>query len=138
MTIKELQNNAYKNACEKGFHDKETNIGESLMLIVSELGEALEADRKGLYTSTRLINLYRAQEGEKDPVSFSKLLMGKTSEEHLAVFRAYIKDTFEDELADVVIRIADLCGALEISLEDHIRIKMCYNESRENLHGKRY
>ncbi len=31
---------------EKGFHQKEKNIGEVLMLIVSELSEALDAHRK--------------------------------------------------------------------------------------------
>lgn len=34
-------------AREKGFWDKERNVGEMLMLIVSELGEAVEAHRKG-------------------------------------------------------------------------------------------
>ena len=33
-------------AREKGFWDKERNVGEMLMLIVSELGEAIEAHRK--------------------------------------------------------------------------------------------
>lgn len=32
---------------EKGFWDKERNVGEMLMLIVSELGEAVEAHRHG-------------------------------------------------------------------------------------------
>ena len=34
-------------ARDKGFWDKKRNVGEMLMLIVSELGEAIEAHRKG-------------------------------------------------------------------------------------------
>ncbi len=34
-------------ACDKGFWDKKRNVGEMLMLIVSELGEAIEAHRGG-------------------------------------------------------------------------------------------
>ena len=33
-------------AREKGFWDKERNVGEMLMLVVSELGEAIEAHRR--------------------------------------------------------------------------------------------
>jgi hypothetical protein len=46
MTIKKMQDKAFANALKHGFHHKGQNIGEMLMLIVSELGEALEADRR--------------------------------------------------------------------------------------------
>lgn len=45
-TIKELQKIIHNIAKEKGFWDEDRNDGELLMLIVSELGEALEALRK--------------------------------------------------------------------------------------------
>jgi len=35
------------NAKEKGFWEDERNVGEMLMLVVSELGEAIEAHRTG-------------------------------------------------------------------------------------------
>lgn len=35
----------HRNSREKGFWDKERNVGEALMLIVTELGEACEAHR---------------------------------------------------------------------------------------------
>lgn len=40
------------------------------------------------------------------------------------------------ELADAVIRIADLCGYLEIDLDQIIKLKMDYNEKRPYKHGK--
>jgi len=39
------------------------------------------------------------------------------------------------EMADAVIRIADLCGALELDLEGAINRKMAYNRTRPHRHG---
>lgn len=40
-----------------------------------------------------------------------------------------------EELADVVIRVGDLCGYLGIDLEDAVLRKMAYNETRPYRHG---
>ena len=45
---------------------------------------------------------------------------------------------FGVELADAVIRIADLCGSLGIDLEEAILLKMNYNKNRPYLHGKKF
>ena len=42
------------------------------------------------------------------------------------------------ELADAVIRIADLCGYMGIDLEAAIREKMAYNATRPHKHGKNF
>lgn len=91
----------HKIAKEKGFWDKDRNVGEMLMLVVTELGEALEAHR------TNQFGL-----------------------EH--------KDTFEDEVADVFIRLFDFCGGLNIDVEKQIEWKLNYNKKRPRLHGKEY
>lgn len=39
------------------------------------------------------------------------------------------------ELADTIIRVADMCGALGIDLEHAIEIKNHWNELRPNRHG---
>ena len=105
----------HEDAKRKGFWDSEHETGTLLMLCVSELSEALEADRKG-----RVANLDKFDKG---------IARGD-------IFETYIKDTFEDELADTVIRILDLCGARGIDLERHINLKLKYNRSRERMHGK--
>lgn len=41
------------------------------------------------------------------------------------------------ELADIVIRVGDLCGALGIDLEAMVSLKMQYNATRTHRHGGR-
>ncbi len=48
------------------------------------------------------------------------------------------KDTFEDEIADTIIRLCDLCGELNIDIEKQIAWKMEYNKKREHKHGKNF
>lgn len=42
---------------------------------------------------------------------------------------------FQIELADALIRILDLCGALGIDIEEAVRVKHAYNETRSHRHG---
>lgn len=98
----------------RGFWDGDKNIGELLMLVVSELGEALEADRKGKH------------------IDISQLEPGTY------IFKDIVKDTFEDEIADAIIRLFDLCGGLGIDISRHITEKLDYNATRGDKHGKRY
>ena len=46
LSLNELAKLCHSIAVEKGFWEKERNLGEALMLIVTELGEAMEAYRK--------------------------------------------------------------------------------------------
>ena len=133
MTINELCKSTHQNAKDKGFWDKERNIGELLMLINSELAEALEAHRKDRWTKGYDIQMMRdldVFDGEPDQYSVSA---GFKED-----FEKNVKDTFEDEIADAFIRLADLCGGLNIDIESHIACKMAYNKTRERLHGKAY
>jgi NTP pyrophosphatase (non-canonical NTP hydrolase) len=43
-----------------------------------------------------------------------------------------------EELADAVLRIADLCGAYRINLEECLKVKMIKNLGRRPMHGKLY
>ena len=47
--LNELAQEVHKGNVERGFYEGEKNIGEILMLIVSEVSEALEADRAGIH-----------------------------------------------------------------------------------------
>ena len=97
MKINELSYEAHETALEKGWWDEERSIGELLMLIVTEVAEACEADRKGDY------------------------------------------ENFKEEIADVYIRLGDLCGHLGIDIEKEIIKKTEFNKKRSYRHGgKKY
>jgi len=120
-TLNQLRDEIHEYAINKGFWDNQRETGTLLMLCVSELAEAMEADRNVLYADLELI--------EKDKENFIDFKWS---------FENSIKDTFEDELADTIIRILDLCGAKGIDIEKHIELKMKYNATRERMHGKKY
>ncbi len=125
MTIKALVKKAYQTAVDKGFYNKATSVPEKLMLIVTELGEACEAHRTGRLCRGNTWLFFKVWEDNNN--SFPENL-----------FKEEIKNTLEDELADVFIRLGDLCGYLKIDIEKHIETKMAYNETREHKHGKEY
>jgi NTP pyrophosphatase (non-canonical NTP hydrolase) len=122
MTINSTAKIIHENARNKGFFDTPKNIGEMLCLIHSEVSEALEADRKDRYTTASI----RAVNGWHDDKYFCES------------FVTNVKDNFEDELADVMIRVMDLAAFKVIDLEEHIRAKMRFNATREFKHGKKY
>ncbi len=53
-------------------------------------------------------------------------------------FEDFIKDSFEDELADIIIRTAELAMSMGIDLQAHVEAKMAYNAGRPYKHGKDY
>lgn len=105
INLNELRNIAYKTACEHGFHDKRLSEEHCLCLVISELMEAVEADRKGKRADRESFNSSYEDEEPHDDVNFKYC------------FEKYIKDTIPDELSDAVIRLLDLAGLRGISLE---------------------
>ena len=137
MEIKELQKEIHQNNVAKGFwEDKETNnVPELLMLCVSELSEALEAHSKGRMNRLRVFN----QDLGYARVTIEDFTEGNENLRWLKNrFETEIKDTFEDEIADTVIRLLDLSEGLGIDLETHIRLKLQYNKTRPYKHNKAY
>lgn len=134
--INELAKQVHENAKQKGFFEKEKNIGEMLCLIHSEVSEALEADR--------IDNYFNAETNCNKNKDFSKTggwafdIVESNEEAWLNWFRAEVKNTFQDELADIMIRVMDLAAFKGIDLEKHIALKMRYNSMREHKHGKAY
>lgn len=115
--LNKLRNEIHDNAVEKGFWEKE-DLFKSILLVISEVCEGVEALRCNKRVGFEWID-YMIEKGfDKD------------------IFESKVKDTFEDEIADTIIRLLDICGHLDIDIDTHIRLKMEYNSSREKLHGK--
>lgn len=124
----------HANVLAKGFTEKQP-IATKLMLIVSELSEALEADRRNKHADfDRFGKVYDC--GMEDLKGFDS--PNKEAAAYAAAFRCSIKDTFEDEIADAFLRLMDLCGEYNIDIETHIKMKSEYNKLRPAKHGKSY
>ena len=125
LTITTLVQEAHEDAVKHGFWDNPPEFGTSIALIHSELSEALEEMRAG----------NRIRPGaEIPPVYYS----GGGYVATAPTACAKKPEGYATELADAVIRIADLCGYMGIDLAAVIREKMEYNATRPYKHGKKF
>lgn len=125
-TINELAKEVHQNAVEKGFYERPKNLGEMIALMHSELSEALEADREDNYMIP--------EKGESDIATINQ----QDDEDFKSMYAGFVKGNFEEEMADIVIRVMDLCAWKGIDLEQHILAKMRFNSMRKKYHGKKY
>lgn len=123
-----LRDEAYKIACEHGFHDTELSNEHFLCLVISELMEAVEADRRG-----KNADIAKFKEWQENRISLKKSGRTKRFKED---FDAFIKDSVEDELADAIIRLLDLAGLRGITIECFSEIDIY--ESTESCNGESF
>ena len=116
--VQELIKRAYSIAATHGFHEVDRSNAHWLMLVVSEIGEMVEADRK-----SRRVKLHG--DDLDNTLRFN---------DFAPTFELFVKDTLEDELADVVIRICDFLGTRHI--EPLILEKTSTSDDWANLWGK--
>ncbi|MDD2962553.1 MAG: hypothetical protein PHQ65_12030 [Bacteroidales bacterium] len=133
--LNELSKQIHENAKSKGFFDNERNLGEMLCLIHSEVSEALEAVRTDNYYSNCCDEQKWFIKGMADKNYGATFNDDSFFKEQ---FENRVKNSFEDELADVVIRVLDLCAFKDIDIESHIKAKMRYNALRPHKHGKAF
>lgn len=114
--LNSLKKNSHRNAISKSFYDAAFDVddilrqegrddladaaaeafhAQKMLLIVSEVVEAMEARRKGL-------------------------------------------DTFEEEIADAQIRLADYAGYSNVDMGEEVVRKMEKNAKRSDLHGNNF
>ena len=89
MNYNRLAEEAHENAVNHGFWEEKWSNEHCLMLVITEISEMVEAHRVNRKANTAAYNdMSNEQNG----------------------FERYIKNTMEDEMADIVIRLADLAG----------------------------
>jgi hypothetical protein len=102
----------HANAIAKGFYPenpKDRNDKEMLMLIICELSEAVEAHREN-----------RWMDGRQGIIPEE---LAKYPQEFEVNFKAWVKDTVEDEMADALIRILDFSEHIGLVFsEDNLSI----------------
>lgn len=103
----ELAQKVHANAVAKGFYKNELSVEHYMMLVITEIAELIEADRKDLYANS---------------IHYSLCMCGVLDEDlewtHKEYFEKYIKNSKEDEFADIAIRLYDLAGYLGVDLKD--------------------
>ena len=122
MSFNDLRDEVFKIACDHGFHDIQLSDEHCLMLVITELSEAVEADRK-----SKNADIAKFNEWQGNLLSFSESTrIARFNED----FEAYIKNSVADELADTVIRLLDLAGMRNIDLNDRFVISYIVSKKK--------
>ena len=95
-TLNRYAKDCHQRAVAKGFWYEPHSVGHYLMLVVSELSEAVEADRIGKWAKL-----------DPDTIDTLQRIAGAP---YAQEFLREVKDRVEDEIADAVIRLLDLLG----------------------------
>ena len=101
MNYNNLAEEAHENAVKHGFWETKVSNEHCLMLVITEIAEMVEAHRVCRKAKTAAYN-----DMPNKQIGFEK----------------FIKNTMEDEMADIVIRLADLAGALGV---DFTKMQPC-------------
>lgn len=98
--LKELAERIYENACAHDWHDKKMSAEHWLCLVMTEVAEAVEADRNRKRASRKMFEQILQLSGKDN------------SENWECYFKLFIKNSLEDEFADIVIRLLDMANEI--------------------------
>ena len=120
--LKELSDKIHSNSINKGFWNTELSDEHCLCLVISELMEAVEADRKQKYAD---VEKFKERTINYDEKNYSVYFEN--------YFKLFIKDTTSDELADAYIRLLDLVSARNIELNFKYKYPKFKGSFTENI-----
>lgn len=116
MDLQKLSQEAFETAKAHGWHDEEQPDETYLMLIITEIAEAVQADRKDKHADVDKFKEYKTYYGTFLPSEEIRTIRFRED------FEAYIKNSVEDELSDVVIRCLDLAGLRNIEFDYALKL----------------
>jgi NTP pyrophosphatase (non-canonical NTP hydrolase) len=128
-TLNDLRDEVYENARAHGFHDVGRTVGDALMLITTEVGEAYEAFREG----AKLAEMRYECKYPGDDCGEDGLLRCPDGNEREVFLHKPVG--VPSEIADVIIRCLDFAGEHHIDIERAVREKMEFNRTRPFKHG---
>lgn len=110
MDITKYIEEVHQTAVEHGWHEEQKEPEHWLMLIITEICEMIAADRIDKHANRKMFE--------------KRLIIDPSDPDHRfkVWFKTYIKESFEDELADVCIRTFDFIGETGIKVEQFERI----------------
>ena len=105
--LNKLRDRVYKIACEHGLHDEEIFTGNNIMLIIEGIINASKANRNNRHANVKEFLLRN-----------DKSIMRTEDRDYFnyIAFCQEIKDSVEDELADIVIRLLEFGGIKKIDM----------------------
>lgn len=133
MSLNELRDRVHALAVSKGWYDGiesppgPRTLGAWLCNIHGEISEALEDVRSG-----RLEMRFRDIDSGEILTRGQRDEAIERDEESPSQFKPI---GLPSELADALIRILDTCGALGIDIDEAVRVKHAFNETRSHRHG---
>ena len=113
----ELSQEVHSLAAIKGFWNTRYHIEHYIMLVITELSEAVEAHRSGKRARPREFRSMSLESGGPDRIIYRQIAPFSAK-----AFETYIKDTVEDELADTVIRLGDITAAFKVDLKGWLHV----------------
>jgi hypothetical protein len=144
-SLNDWRDDALRIATEHGF--KDASIGEDIALMHSELSEALEDHRAGKDAAEVWYETIENGQVVRCDRQFPEQIVpfgGPPRGEHVRWANVAGPECaapprkpcgVPSEMADVIIRILHFCGKHKIDIEQAVREKMLYNESRPMRHG---
>lgn len=138
--LNKLARDINRTAKEHGFWEADRNVGEMLMLVTSELAEAMEEHRAGKPDHYHMIGdqrVYRANAGCGADWSTSPGGLVFGADATWTGVRAK-PEGFVVEVVDAVVRCLDILHSRGVDIDAIVAEKMAYNDSRPYKHGKAY
>lgn len=124
--INDIAKRIHRKAKEKGFWEKQRERATIMMLVVTELSEAVEADRAGRRIDDNALDMLDVSSWSEFPAMSTDLYLQG------------VKDTFEGELCDALMRLLDAIAFYNVDADRIIKNAMEYNRLRPDKNGKKY
>lgn len=124
--INDIAKMIHRKAKEKGFWEKPRERATIMMLVVTELSEAVEADRAGRQIDHNALDMLDVSSWSEFPAMSTDLYLQG------------VKDTFEGELCDALMRLLDAIAFYNVDADRIIKNAMEYNRLRPDKNCKKY